>query len=126
MRRLVIASLLLAALPASAADPLGDYLRSNGRPPAEYILSKLADHRVVIVGENHWFRRDTELVVSLVPELRRRGAATSRDSRTRTQASILPAFGITGIRDRSRIGWVPDTTYFGDCGYRRSVAESLW
>ena len=43
-------------------------------PPDAYVLSKVAGHKIVILGENHWLRRDAELVTSLVPELRSRGA----------------------------------------------------
>lgn len=71
-------ALLLAVVlsfESMSADVLTDHLVSNGRPPADYVLSKFDDHRIVILGESHLGRRDTDLVRSLVPELRRRGIA---------------------------------------------------
>ncbi len=59
MHTLVLASLIAATL--------------AGKPPAEYILSKVDAHRIVLLGEHHWLRRDAELVALLVPELQRRG-----------------------------------------------------
>lgn len=57
---------------AGAASPLESHLAASTLAPAEYVLSRLADHRIVILGESHWARADVELVRSLVPELRRR------------------------------------------------------
>ncbi len=79
MWRVLAASLFLTALPSHAGDPLVEYLRASGKPPVAYVLSKLEDHRVVIVGEGHWFRHDTELITALVPELRQRGIALAAE-----------------------------------------------
>lgn len=62
-----------------AADDLQDHLRQHGKPPADYLLSKLDDHRIVIVGENHWQRSDAELIGAMVPELRRRNVALAME-----------------------------------------------
>ena len=43
--------------------------------PADYILSKFADHRVVILGESHWVRQETELARDVVPRLRAAGVS---------------------------------------------------
>ena len=43
-------------------------------PPADYVVSKLADHRVVIVGESHWVRHEVNLIREVVPRLRGAGA----------------------------------------------------
>jgi len=56
-----------------AVDPV-QYLQSQGQAPADYILSRLRDHRVVLVGEGHWVRHDVELVAGLVPRLPASGA----------------------------------------------------
>lgn len=76
---LSIAALVFAlALPLVPAG-LQDYLRQSGKPPGEYLLSKLDDHRIVIVGENHWQRSDSQLIAGIVPELRRRGVALAME-----------------------------------------------
>ncbi|HQN10285.1 MAG TPA: ChaN family lipoprotein [Thermoanaerobaculia bacterium] len=92
-----------------SADVLADHLAANGRPPIDYVLSKLDDHRIVILGEGHWGRRDTELVRSLVPELRRRGVALavewlSFESQTRLDGLLAapawnPAVATEILRD---------------------------
>jgi len=66
---------VLAALTAltMSAGSLEQYLRMSGKPPADYILSRLANHRIVILGENHWQRNDVELVKRLLPDLRNQG-----------------------------------------------------
>jgi len=59
----------------AVADSLQEYLKTAGRPPVEYVLAKVAVYPIVILGENHWQRRDEELIVSLMPELQRRKVA---------------------------------------------------
>lgn len=41
------------AVPAASQDfaALTSFLRAEGKPPAEYVISKLASHRVVLLGE---------------------------------------------------------------------------
>lgn len=86
MRRIAVLLLLAASV---RADSLQDYLRGNGRPPVEYILSKFDRHNIVLLGESHWIRHDAELVASLVPELRRRGIALAIEvSRASDQEKI--------------------------------------
>lgn len=69
-------ALALVLLPVVASgDVLSDHLASRGLPPVEYVLSKVDDHRIVILGEGHWGRRDAELVRDVVPGLRSRGVA---------------------------------------------------
>lgn len=58
---------------------LQEFLAGSGSAPAAYVLSKTADHRVVIVGENHWQRADVELVGSLVPGLKEQGVALAME-----------------------------------------------
>jgi hypothetical protein len=82
MRRVLLSLLLIgcAARPLSASgDELQDHLRQYGKPPADYLLSKLDDHRVVIVGEGHWQRADAELIGSMVGELRRRNVTLAME-----------------------------------------------
>jgi hypothetical protein len=74
----------LAVIVFALAAPLvpngmQDYLRQHGKPPADYLLSKLDDHRIVIVGENHWQRSDAQLIRGVVPELRRRSVALAME-----------------------------------------------
>ncbi len=65
------ATLVFALAMPLVPDGMQDYLRQSGKPPAEYLLSKLNDHRIVVVGENHWQRNDAQLVAGLAFELRR-------------------------------------------------------
>jgi hypothetical protein len=68
----LIAALLLAIIAgraSGATDVRADYLRAHGAAPADYVISRFADHRVVILGENHWLRHDVALVRSIVPKL---------------------------------------------------------
>ena len=58
---------------------LQEFLAGSGKAPAAYILSKTADHRVVIVGENHWQRADAVLVGSLVPVLKQQNVALAME-----------------------------------------------
>ena len=73
---LVIVIAPLVSRPAASQDQFLDYLRSQGSPPADYVLSKLRTHRVVLLGEHHWIRHDVELVLSLIPRLRDAGVQT--------------------------------------------------
>jgi hypothetical protein len=59
------------AAPAASQDSaaLTDFLLEQGKPPAEYVISKFARHRVVLLGEHHWLRHDVELVRQLIPLL---------------------------------------------------------
>jgi heme-binding uptake protein ChaN (Tiki superfamily) len=66
-----LAALVLAAALPLVPDGMQDFLRQQGKPPADYLLSKLDDHRIVIVGESHWQRSDAELIGGIVSELRR-------------------------------------------------------
>ena len=60
-------------------DGMQDYLRQKGQPPSGYLLAKLTDHRIVIVGENHWQLSDVTLIGGVVPELRRRNVALAME-----------------------------------------------
>ncbi len=63
---------IFPAAPGSAEDPV-QFLRAHGTSPEDYVLAKGANHRVVILGENHWIKHDVELVARLVPSLRTSG-----------------------------------------------------
>ena len=68
------ASLLaMTAMWQRAQDPIREYLRTRAATPSVYVLSKLTEHRVVIVGEAHWIRHDALLVAGLVPALQAQG-----------------------------------------------------
>jgi heme-binding uptake protein ChaN (Tiki superfamily) len=88
VRRSIVIALLLSGMPA-AGNELADYLRTNGRMPDEYILSKVATHSVVLLGENHWLAHDADLVQSIVPGLLQRGVALAME--------VLPAEAQTKI-----------------------------
>jgi hypothetical protein len=60
-------------------DGMQDYLRQKGQPPADYLLAKLNDHRIVIVGESHWQLGDVKLIGGVAPELRRRNVALAME-----------------------------------------------
>lgn len=72
--RLILVSLLasvtgVGAAPGSSGDDLDArtaFLRTHGRTPTDYVVSKLQQHQIVILGESHWIRHDVELVAQLV------------------------------------------------------------
>ena len=74
MRMRFAALAVAAAMPLFGAS-LEDHLRQHGKPPLDYLFSTVETHRIVIAGENHWQRRDAELIRDAVPELRRRNVA---------------------------------------------------
>jgi hypothetical protein len=76
LQGLLVLGALLSALPAAGQTAATAYLRDHGRPPVEYVLAKLRDHRAVLLGESHRIRHDVELVIDLVPRLREAGADT--------------------------------------------------
>ncbi len=57
----MLATLLLSALVSA--------------PPADYVVSKFAGHRVVIVGESHWVRHEVNLIREVVPRLKSAGVS---------------------------------------------------
>jgi hypothetical protein len=74
MRGIALLLCLAASVPAVA-----DHLRANGKPPLQYVLSRLDAYPIVIVGEGHWVRSDAELIRALVPHLRARGVALATE-----------------------------------------------
>lgn len=89
MRRFLVIALLFAISASAPAVPLDEHLPKQGKNPAEYVLTKLAAHRIVILGESHWQRADAELVASLVPQLRARGIALAMETlQSDTQSDI--------------------------------------
>lgn len=60
-------------LAADVRDTLAGYLRENGLPPEDYVVSKFADHDIVFVGEHHFVKHDVELIRAVIPVLYRRG-----------------------------------------------------
>lgn len=49
--------------------PYADFLKAHARSPTEYVVSKFADHDVVILGEMHEVRENLELVSALIRPL---------------------------------------------------------
>ena len=47
------------------------YLKSHGKAPEDYVISKFADHDIVFIGEYHRIKRDVELIHRLIPRLYR-------------------------------------------------------
>jgi hypothetical protein len=61
-------------LPLPTVDPdlraeLTAWIRDSGASPPDYVLSKFADHDVVLLGEYHRIRHDPLLVQELIPRL---------------------------------------------------------
>lgn len=42
---------------------------ARAKAPDDYVLSRLATHRVVLLGEPHWVKHDVELLATMVPQL---------------------------------------------------------
>jgi len=63
--------------PAKIAEGLKNellaYLKTNGMPPEDYVVSKFSDHDIVFLGEHHFVKHDVEFVQSLIPVLYRNG-----------------------------------------------------
>lgn len=93
LRLLAFALLVTAPL---HGQTLQDHLRNHGKPPLEYLLSKLVDHRIVIVGEAHWQRKDAELIAAIVPELRRRNVALATELLAGGATAERPSDGVHG------------------------------
>jgi hypothetical protein len=63
----------LPVLSDSLKTELSHYLQSHWQTPEEYVISKFADHDVVILGEQHRARHDPILVQTLIPLLYQKG-----------------------------------------------------
>ncbi len=60
---------LLTPLGSAMADGRVAHYLEKTRSPENYLLEKLASHRVVIFGEAHWVANEVELVAGVVPKL---------------------------------------------------------
>jgi hypothetical protein len=96
------------APPASQAraETPAAHLMGHAQAPADYVLSKLRDHRVVILGEAHRLRHDVQLVLDVVPRLVGAGADTLAmevypGARSLTFSLSLPG-GVTALHVRMR------------------------
>ena len=67
--------MLLFARSVHAQSPaeLKTFLATNARTPEAYVLSKFANHDLVLIGEPHWVRQHVTLVGGLIPQLQKRG-----------------------------------------------------
>jgi hypothetical protein len=54
------------ALTEALAETLADHLARHGLPPEDYLLDKLRDHDVVILGEFHRVRQEVELIQRMI------------------------------------------------------------
>jgi hypothetical protein len=68
-------------LPLSVSSG-GGLLPATALPAQDYVLEKLARHRIVLLGEGHWIRHDAELVAALVPRLAERGSVLAMETRS--------------------------------------------
>jgi hypothetical protein len=59
----------LPSLDDSLRTELVDYLTNHRMTPEDYVVSKFADHDVVILGENHRARHDPILIQKLIPRV---------------------------------------------------------
>lgn len=60
-------------LDAKIGAELKSYLETHKQTPTDYVLSKFADHDVVILGEFHRVKENVELIHELIPRLYGRG-----------------------------------------------------
>lgn len=79
MRMILVAVVATSLTTPLLAQSLESHLREHAMPPAEYLLAKTDQHRIVIAGESHWQRADAELIRDLVPELRKRNVALAME-----------------------------------------------
>jgi hypothetical protein len=52
---------------------ISNYIAEHGQEPTAYVVSKFADHDVVILGEMHRVKHDPEFVSTLIPVLHENG-----------------------------------------------------
>lgn len=70
-----LAVLLFSFVTPVNGDDSPAFIQSAG-DPADYVLSKLGSHRVVLFGEGHWVADEVELIAGIVPRLPEVGART--------------------------------------------------
>jgi hypothetical protein len=78
---LTIVALLMAGCSSPAPPPvdpqtlaeLTAWVDEHGKPPVAYVTGKFADHDVVVLGEEHRFKHDLELVADLIPAVHEAG-----------------------------------------------------
>lgn len=58
---------------SETVDKLEDYVVEHHQTPEEYVVSKFADHDIVILGERHRLKHDVKLVRDLIPLLHEAG-----------------------------------------------------
>jgi hypothetical protein len=66
----------LPDLSDSLRNELSGYLQAHWQTPEQYVISKFADHDIVILGEQHRARHDPILVQTLIPLLYENGIYT--------------------------------------------------
>src|SRR4249919_3417324 len=50
-----------------------DYLQKNGKAPDDYVIEKLKDHDVILLGESHALKDNLVFVGALIPKLYKAG-----------------------------------------------------
>lgn len=87
----ILATVIFLARPCVAQQqvPSDAAFVQTAKLPADYILEKVKDHRVVLLGEAHWIRHDPVLVASLVPRLPDAGATALAVEMFRTTDQTL-------------------------------------
>jgi hypothetical protein len=121
----IFAVLVFLSTASATADELGDYLRANGKPPVDYVLSKVDAYPIVILGENHWMRHDAELVKTLVPQLHERGVALAMETLpAELQAKIdalvcAPEWDVAVATEIMRVAEWPYVQY-------REILHAVW
>jgi hypothetical protein len=82
---LIVAPASSAAAPSPASSPTPApkvvaadraWIRLHAQAPVDYLIAKLATHRVVAIGETHWVHHEVGLIRSIVPRLVDAGATT--------------------------------------------------
>jgi uncharacterized iron-regulated protein len=58
---------------ASQNCELLHYLQSHRKTPEEYVVSKFADHDIVLLGEEHYIKENLKFVQRLIPRLYQAG-----------------------------------------------------
>ena len=70
---LLFTKILYGQSAPNSVPVLLDYLQKNGKAPDDYVIGKLKDHSVILLGESHALKDNLDFVAALIPKLYKAG-----------------------------------------------------